>query len=151
MTMRFPYRCLPVTQPLVPLRGRKDRPRPIIPVSIGGPAGSHLLTGLIDTGADDTILPDWLAPNLGLTLATAPTGTAHTAVVSTASLWYVQVTLRVADQQERREWQAWVGFTNAPIRQAYLGFAGFLEYFDVLFLGAQEAVELTVNATYPGT
>jgi hypothetical protein len=59
--------------------------------------------------------------------------------------------LRVADNQEQREWQAWVAFTSAPLHMPLLGIAGFLEYFDAGLFGAQEAVELTVNANYQGT
>jgi hypothetical protein len=64
---------------------------------------------------------------------------------------YAEVTLRIADNQEQREWKAWVGFTAARLRQPLLGYAGFLQYFTATFHGDREEVELTVNPTYPGT
>ena len=67
------------------------------------------------------------------------------------SLRYAQVTLRITDGRERREWQAWVGFTGAKLQYSLLGFAGFLQFFDAVFRGAMEEAELTVNALYPGT
>lgn len=150
MTMRFPFRRLPVSQPIVPLRGRMNRPRPLITVSVGGPGGVFPMDGLLDTGADDCIFPEWVASVVGISSLGVPTGAVRTAMITTGALWYAEVTLRVADNQERREWQAWVGFTSAPIRQAYLGFAGFLEFFETCFLGDQEVVTLTVNSNYPG-
>jgi hypothetical protein len=68
-----------------------------------------------------------------------------------APLRYAQVTLRITDGQEYREWPAWVGFTPVKLRYALLGFAGFLQFFDAASRGAREEVELTVNALYPGT
>jgi hypothetical protein len=61
------------------------------------------------------------------------------------------VILRLADGQERREWRALVGFTAAKFRYPMLGFAGCLQFFDALFRGAREEVELTINSLYPGT
>ena len=61
-----------------------------------------------------------------------------------------QVTLRIADNNEQREWRAWVAFTSATMRQPLLGFAGFLQYFTAAFHGDREEVELTVNGLYPG-
>jgi hypothetical protein len=61
------------------------------------------------------------------------------------------VTLRVADNQEWREWQAWVGFTSTKLRHPLLGFAGFLQYFTATLHGDREELELTVNSLYAGT
>jgi hypothetical protein len=62
-----------------------------------------------------------------------------------------EVTLRVADSKERREWKAWVAFSPVPLRQPLLGFAGFLQYFTATFHGDREEVELAVNSLYPGS
>ena len=64
---------------------------------------------------------------------------------------YAEVTLRLATTTERHEWRAWVGFTSAKLHLPLLGFAGCLQFFDALFLGQHEQVELTVNGLYPGT
>ena len=56
-----------------------------------------------------------------------------------------------ADGIEFREWPAWVGFTNAPLPHATLGFAGCMQFFTTTFHGDREEVELAVNGLYPGT
>ncbi len=151
MTMRFNYLMVNMPHAVASLRGRRQRPRPIIGVTLTGPHGVLVRDARLDTGADDTVFPESCAQRIGITPSGAPTGQAGTALRATAQLWYAPVTLRIADHQEQRVWQAWVGFTSAPLNMPLLGFAGFLEYFDTLFLGAREAVELTVNASYTGT
>jgi len=67
------------------------------------------------------------------------------------SVRYAQVTLRLTDGQELREWPARVGFAPFASNRALLGFAGFLQFFEATFRGDREEVELTVNSLYPGT
>jgi predicted aspartyl protease len=106
---------------------------------------------LLDTGADDTAFPDWMAAKIGVNLTNAITATGAGVGMQALRLRYAQVTLRIAGRQERREWQAWVGFTFARLRQPLLGFAGFLQFFTATFFGVREEVELAVNSLYPGT
>ena len=90
-------------------------------------------------------------PNIiGIDLSQAVSGTAAGIGSGPATIWYSQVTLSIADQQEKRQWPAWVGFTSARLRNALLGYAGCLQFFDADFRGHQEYVELTVNPLYPG-
>jgi predicted aspartyl protease len=149
--MRFSYQSLPVPHPLVPLQGRTDRPKPIIAVTVIGPAGTSTQDALLDTGADDTVLPERVAKKIGIDLSNAPTASGAGVGQAILPLRYAQVTLRIADKQEQREWTAWVGFTSGKIRLPLLGFAGFLQYFTATFLGDREEVELAVNGLYPGT
>jgi hypothetical protein len=151
MSLRFHYKRGKASHPLVSLQGRLDRPRPVIPLCIIGPADTWVGNGLLDTGADDTVFPDSTAANIGLDLTNAPGGSGAGAAASPVALRYAEVTLRLTAQQEQREWRAWVGFTAAPLRFPLLGYAGFLQFFDALFRGSNEEVELTVNALYPGT
>jgi hypothetical protein len=116
-----------------------------------GPATTLLQTALLDTGADDTVFPDWVAVYLGIDLTQAPTGNAAGVSGGPTLVRYAEVTLRLADNQERREWKAWVGFTAARLRSPLLGYAGCLQYFTATFFGDREEVELTVNGSYPGT
>ena len=107
--------------------------------------------GILDTAADDTVFPELVARVIGVDLTNAPVGRGSGAAASPVPLRYAVVTLRIASPQEWREWRAWVGFTAAPLFRPLLGFAGFLQFFDALFRGAREEVELTVNANYSGT
>jgi hypothetical protein len=123
----------------------------MIIVSVIGPKNTIPLEGLLDTGADDTIFPENLANFLGVDLSNTPVGQATTATLTNALVRYAQVTLRMTDGKEQREWPAWVGFTPAKLQSPLLGFAGFLQFFTATFRGDREEVELTINNLYPGT
>jgi hypothetical protein len=151
MTMHFRYSSIRTIQPVVSLGGRGSRPRPLVPVGLVGPAATVLRDGLLDTGADDTVFPEWFAGRAGIDLTNAPVGQATGVSGAPVAVRYAPVTLRVSDGHETRTWQALVGFTAHRIRQPLLGFAGFLQYFDALFRGSREEVELTVNDLYSGT
>ena len=69
--MRFPYLSATVKAPIPSLGGSLLRPRPVIAVRVFGPAGSHLIDGLLDTGSDDTVLEEWIAGLLGVDLTKA--------------------------------------------------------------------------------
>jgi hypothetical protein len=151
MSLRFSYVVRWSLHPVVSLGGRTTRSRPIIGVTAAGPLKSWPLDALLDTGAEDTVFPEWVASVIGVDLTNAPTGTGAGVGGSAVVLRYAQATLRIADNNERREWQAWVGFTSMHLRIALLGFAGFLQYFTATFRGDLEEVELTANSSYPGT
>jgi hypothetical protein len=150
MTITFAYRPVRRSAPSVPLGGALLQPRPLIPVTLLGPVGTWVDRGLLDTGADECVFPDAVAARLGLDLSAAPQRTSE-GVGGSVTVRFAEATFRIADQNERREWKAWVAFTSAPLRQPLLGFGGFLHYFTATFHGDREAVELTVNPLYPGT
>src|SRR5262249_30839226 len=142
MSLLFHYELNRSHHPLLTLGGRFVRPRPIIPVTVTGPAGSSLVEGTLDTSADDTVFRDSLAAKIGLDLTKAPVGSGAGAGMARVPLKYAQVTPLLASGQEQREWTAWVGFTRAKLRYPMFGFAGFLQFFDTVFRGAREEVEL---------
>jgi predicted aspartyl protease len=151
VSVTLPYQLFRVRNPLIQLGGQADRPRPVITVTLIGPEGSRVQDALLDTGADDTVFPETLAGALGIDLTNAPT--IHGAGVGLIPyvVRLAEVTLCIADNQERREWRAWICFTSAPLRQPLLGYAGYLQFFDATFLGQRQVVERTVNSSYPGT
>jgi predicted aspartyl protease len=151
MSMRFSYVRVTGRRPIPSLAGQLYRPRPLIPVTLLGPAGSIARDALLDTGADDTVFSDVVAHALGIDLTNAPTGEASGAGMVPVALRYAQVRLRVTDGREFRDWSARIGFTSARLKQPLLGFAGFLQYFTAKFDGDLEEVELTINRKYPGT
>lgn len=123
----------------------------MIIVSVIGPGNTVPIEGMLDTGADDTVFHESLAGVIGLDLTNAPQGRLTTATLTNAPIRYAQVTLRMSDGKEQREWPAWVGFTPAKLQSPLLGFAGFLQFFTATFRGDREEVELTVNSLYPGS
>jgi hypothetical protein len=150
MTMTFSYVRVRRRSPSVPLGGALLQPRPLIPVTLVGPRGTWVDQGLLDTGADECVFSDAITSRLGIDLGAAPQRTSE-GVGGSVTVRFAEVTFRIADQNEQREWAAWVAFTSAPLRRPLLGFAGFLQYFTAAFHGDREVVELTVNPLYPGT
>ena len=151
MTMRFAYELFGASAPILSLGGRYSRPRPMVSITLIGPLGSYLLRGLVDSGADETIIPEFVAPFLGVDLDSATILSARGIGGSLVSVRFVDVTLRIADQHEQHEWSALVGFAPLGRRTGILGFAGFLQYFTTVLHGDREMLELTVNSLYPGT
>jgi len=151
MTIRIRYPRYVASQPLHGSVTRVVRPRPVIAITVVGPTGAHLINGLVDTGADDSVFPVEVGEKIGLDLSLAEVGTAHGVGGPDVEVRYVDVRLRIADNQEHREWIARVGFAPLGSTYALLGFAGFLQYFTACFHGDLEFVELTTNALYPGT
>jgi hypothetical protein len=151
MSLRKRYKLFNSSSPVLSLGGRWVRPRPLFAVTLIGPVGTYLNAGLLDTGSDETIFPDFAAVRAGIDLSNAPTefivGLGRVGV----RLRFAEVTLRIAGINELREWKAWVGFTANPLTRPVLGFAGFLQFFTAQFYGDREEVELTVNGLYPGT
>lgn len=151
MGLRFHYELVSVGRMIHSLGGRTVRPRPIVPVSLLGPAATIVRRALLDTASDDTIFPASLARQLGLGLSGSPRGTATLATAATVPLLYGNVVIRLTDGFEFREWPAIVGFASSQVVYPTLGFAGCLQYFWANFMGDREEVELTVNSLYPGT
>jgi hypothetical protein len=150
MTMLFRYRLLPVSRPPVALGGRWVRPKPLITTSLIGPTNTWISDGLLDTGADDTVFSEDAADVLGLDLTNARRGSGLGLGLATLSLRFAEVTIRLTDGREQREWLGWVGFTPTKLRRSILGFGGFLQFFTATFHGDREQVELTTNSFYRG-
>ncbi|MBY0228883.1 MAG: hypothetical protein K2W96_06375 [Gemmataceae bacterium] len=151
MGMIFPYRQMRAIAPVIALGGRLTRPKPIITATLIGPMGTHVDGCLVDDAADDTVFPDWVAAKIGIDLSNAPIGAATGISLAHAPIRYARAVFRISAQAERREWEAWVGFTSARMRWPLLGFAGFLQFLTATFDGEGEKLELAVNGLYPGT
>jgi hypothetical protein len=151
MGLLYHYKMIPVGHPVLPLRGRCGRPRPIVGVTIIGASGGRLTDAVLDTAADDTVFPEVLGAYIGADLANAPAGQAAGVGLAGVPLRYAEVTLRLSDGCEFREWRAWVGFTPVRLDRPLLGFAGCLQFFTATYHGDREEVELSVNSLYPGT
>jgi hypothetical protein len=150
MTMRFSYTRERTAHPIPSLGGQLKRPRPLVLVGISGPIGTVARRSLLDTGSDDTVFPEPIAPLIGVDLSQAPVLQITAAGGASFPVRYALVSLRLTDGQEQRIWPAMVGFTSAPLRRGLLGYAGCLQFFTATFEGEHQWVELTVNALYPG-
>lgn len=151
MALHYHYELFSLNHPIVSLGGRWVRPRPVVSVTLIGPKDTRARDALLDTGADDTLFPEQLAALLGIDLTNAPVATGSGIGARQVPVRYAEVTLRLFDGTELREWLAWVGFTPARLTLPVLGFAGCLQYFTATFHGDLEVVELEANRLYPGT
>lgn len=151
MSIRFPYTHLRSSQPIIALGGRFVHPRPLIPVSLIGPAGTELKDALLDSGSDYTLFSAQSAKTIGLDLSNAPHAVGAGIGKAVMPIRFAQASLRISDGVETREWSAWVGFVSIPLKHPIMGFAGALQFFDLHLRGALEEFELAVNALYPGT
>jgi hypothetical protein len=151
MSLVFPYKLVPTQKPVFSLDGRMARPRPVVTITLIGPSGVYVRSGLVDPGSDDTVFGEDAAKIIGVDLSHAPSGIAAGVGTGIAPLRYAKAVLRLTDGSEFREWPAWVGFTPLVLRQPLLGFAGFLQFFTAIFDGAAEELTLSVNSLYLGS
>jgi hypothetical protein len=119
-------------------------------MALVGPTGQRALDAVLDTGADDTIFSEVVAAIIGVDLRDAPWGWGIGVDGERVQLRYAEVTLRITDGREFREWLGWVGFTAVKLGRPLLGFAGFLECFTATFYGDREEVKLSANRKYRG-
>jgi hypothetical protein len=127
--------------------------RPIVPVSVWGPAGAVLVDGLLDTGADRTLLTPSVASTLGINLARGPVRPLQLKVPSGqfVTCQLVSVILGLSRQRVRICWQAEVAVALEPVEKPHWGFKGFLEYFRANFDGPNRRVTLTPSERLPAT
>jgi hypothetical protein len=149
MIVRY-TRC-PVNSGVPALAGALIVPRPLLAVLITGPSGYRLDDGLLDTGADETILDPSIAPLIGIDLSQADQRDVHLVGRGSIRCRYAPVKLRITDGAvETYEWDTIVGFAPFPLHRSFLGFGGFLQFFDANFRGAAEEVVLFPNAAFAG-
>ena len=143
--IRFPYQSFPVKG----TRGAKYDIvyRPMIPIRAMGPAGDDDLRALVDTGADDTLLPASLIDLLGVALRPGDQAVIVGIEGSTTVVRYGTVDLEIPEAGGGYRWSARVGF-HASFR-VVLGHIGFLEYFTASFNGRTRQLTLTPNGTAP--
>lgn len=145
------YTGCPVRTPVPALGGATTVPRPIVAVRITGPTGSQLRDGLLDSGADETVLDPSVATLIGVDLSKAPQREINLVGRGRIRCRYAMVQLRITDGKlETYEWDTMVGFAPFPILRSLLRFAGFLQYFDADFRGADEEVSLLTNRRFAG-
>jgi hypothetical protein len=146
--MRFAYTAVPVRAPVHSAGGALTRLRPIVSVVIGPTGTQRILDCLIDSGADDTILPLRIAVALGIDLTHAPTGSAQGLGGMALSYRYAPVQLRLTDGSETCVWTAIAGFVDLPMPRGYLVQSGF---FEVTFRSAPRAIEVVPGPSFSGT
>lgn len=141
--MKFPYGQYDV-EPTPSQPGVTVVYRPVIPVRLIGVSAAAVFYGLLDSGADETLIPQEVANLVGAERVSDQTG-----MILSASgempVTYGAVTIEFGLGPERYRWRATVGIVDQPWKEALLGHIGFLRYFDVTFLGGHRESQLTRN------
>lgn len=148
--MRFPYQLIKRPNPSISLGGRTEQPRPIVSLALIGPAQTVVRDAQVDSGSDETFFPESVANLIGIDLKNAPLESFKGQGGGQMVARFAQITLRMSDGIEFREWPVWVGLVPFGLSRPVLGFGGFLQFFDATLRGADETVDLVVNRLYPG-
>jgi predicted aspartyl protease len=145
--VRFPY--IPFAVAATPAHpGSTVAHRPYVPFRVVDPRGSTRLDGLLDTGADEIILPRSIAEPLGIALDDNAHGRFRGVGGHVVIVVYGSVEIEVATTSQELRWSATVAFLDdGP--GAILGRTGFLEFFTATFNGNQRHVTLTPNTAFP--
>jgi hypothetical protein len=151
--VRIPY--IPVVRPghLALLGSRLFHYRPVLAVRLTSAQGTILQDGLLDSGADDTVFHEDQAIPLGIDLTGADERPIQlVGRPAPVRCRYASVQLQITDGlRETYEWTAVVAFAATRLRYNLFGQAGFLEFFDAEFRGADHEVVLIPNRSFPGT
>lgn len=124
--------------------------RPIVLLHLKGPSKVILTDGLLDSGADRTILSPRSARSIGIDIHTiVPTVAVRVPAGPTLRCKLVTLQLELLRPPDRICWLGEVAVPLAPVRNNYWGFKGFLEYFRAEFDGPKRTITLTPGGNLP--
>jgi predicted aspartyl protease len=125
--------------------------RPEVRIKVHSPNGSGDFLALVDTGADNTILPESIAHDLGIPLfrGKGPAATAFGG--QEIALSYSDIELELVHPESNLRWMARVHFVVEIAEKGtlILGHQGFLEYFTATFKGEDCTLDLEANDYLP--
>ena len=121
--------------------------RPEIRITVHGPHASGEFVGLVDTGADNTVLPESVAHSLGIPLIPGKGPAAQAFGGQQLSLSYGEVALELGGHGGPLRWRTQAYFVAGGNNDEtiVLGHQGFLEYFTATFVGEDFSLDLTPN------
>jgi hypothetical protein len=126
--------------------------RPEVPLRIHGNRGLVDIIALVDTGADNTILPLAIARELGIETRKAKGPVAVAFGGQQIPLSFADVKLELLAQDEALLWQARVqffDFADVDSETLIVGHEGFLDFFTAIFDGEQTTLTLEPNNDIP--
>jgi len=128
--------------------------RPVIPVDLAGPNGEVDFYALVDTGSDDTLVPRFVADELGLKIDDDRVEEVIGIGGEKIKIAHANVELCISDGRESAFWNASVeviGERDSGGDYVILGHKSCLDFFTATFSGARHILELTPNNTFPGS
>ena len=123
--------------------------RPEIPIRVTGPLASVLLRALVDTGADNTVLPQSVADHCGVELVAGQGPGLELFGGQKIVTLFGDVDLELQEGSETIRWQTRVQFFDFPSPEdesLVFGHAGFLDFFSATFDGQLGELTLVVNS-----
>lgn len=117
--------------------------RPMVQVLIAGPAGEVVVFGLVDTGADETLVPDRFMPSLGVVATPGEHATIRAVGGGSVPVTFGTVNFTLSTRRARHQWAARVAFHPGPT--VILGHTGFLDHFTATFNGRRRDLTLRPN------
>lgn len=126
--------------------------RPMVTVRITGPKADARWDALVDTGADETLLPLSLADPLGIELDQEATSQAAGISGDRLTIYYGDVEFEIVAENDMVSWRSTVGFVDfgsVEDEVIVLGHGGCLDYFVATFDGEKAELELTRNSLLP--
>ncbi len=147
--MRFPYRAYRVHGGPA---GPEEQLRPIIPVRAIGLSGDSILYGLLDTGAEMTLLDESFLERLDVHIGPDDWVGIFGVTGRRVEVPYGTIDFSLATPRSPApcRWRAKVGFVRRPVGQgAIFGYEGFLEHFSASFHGPRKFVTLTPRPPLP--
>jgi predicted aspartyl protease len=125
--------------------------RPVITVRIAGPKSEARWDALVDTGADETLLPLSLAELLGVELDREATSLAAGISGDKLTIHYGDVKLQIAVGNKEITWRSTVGFVefgSSDEEVIVLGHLGCLDFFTATFNGELAELEMLPNSLF---
>lgn len=119
--------------------------RPVVPFRVHGPLGNAGLMGLLDTGADATLLPAFLVDQLGIVVDRTRKARFRGVGNQVVAVSYGEVEIEIIGKRRSHRWTTLVGFLEGR-STAILGHTGFLERFKATFDSLSNEVRLTAHS-----
>ena len=148
--MKFRYRRYDVRPSLLYPDGTIWRPE--VDLTITGPKGHQSTLAILDTGSDQTVLPRTVAERLGVELKSENSCDASGFRGDITTIVPGRIQFQIHSLSRTLVWTATVGFadfTTTDDECTLLGYGGCLEYFTVIFDGANKIFELRPNHCFP--
>jgi hypothetical protein len=120
--------------------------RPVIPVRLVGNSSTLVINALVDTGADETLLPRSVAASIGASLDASQRWNVAVLGGQTFEATLGEVGFELGGPARAFRWRAKIGFISFPSPEqevVVLGHLGFLEYFKASFNYEANRITLT--------
>ncbi len=132
-----------------PTIARQKIHRPLVALHVHSSGRTTLTDALIDTGADVSIFPKFVADRLRIDLTNLPEIAVNTPLGGTGTYRLCFVELELRRSGEVLRWKTSVGFTEHEMSYAFLGTKGFFEFFDLTYSARRQTIEIQAAADLP--